>query len=105
MNPAPDTTPTDMHGTLITVGSEIYYPTAKGGAGNGPTIRQGTVTAVEDPTHRGYGYWTCRLRVRPAAAGTTVLLPYPANCLVINGPPSSAALRVEEAALPTTPTG
>jgi hypothetical protein len=65
-----DTTPYDRYGILITVGTEIYFPTAKGGAGNGPAIRRGTVTAIEAESHRGYGYWTRRLRcAKPEPAG------------------------------------
>jgi hypothetical protein len=72
-----------MHGTPITVGTEIYFPTANGGAGNGPAIRRGTVTAIEPESHRGYGYWTRRLKVRQVANGKIAIVPYPANCLVI----------------------
>jgi hypothetical protein len=80
-----------MHGTLITVGTELYFPTAAGGAGNGPAIRRGVVAAIEEPSHRGYGYWTRRLKIRKADDGKIATMPYPANCLVITSPPPAGA--------------
>lgn len=40
------------------------------------------VTAIEPSSPRGYGYWTCRLKVRRTDNDTLATVPYPANCLV-----------------------
>ena len=78
--------PYDCQGKLIKVGDSVLAPFAKGGAGDGAYIFFGTVVAIEEPTHRGYGYWTRKLKLRGKrrfeTRDQTVTHNYPANCLL-----------------------
>jgi hypothetical protein len=71
----------DMNGLDLSIGDRLYYPMAKGGAGNGACIKEGAVEKIEEPTHRGYGYWTRKLKIRDYESNKIVTHNYPANCL------------------------
>jgi hypothetical protein len=74
----------DMDGSLISVGDVILYPIAKGGAGNGACICRGTVVEIaKECTHRGYGYYTRYLKIKPKSGGKVFTHNYPNNCMVV----------------------
>jgi hypothetical protein len=79
---ADESPPKDLNGKTITVGARILYPTAKGGAGNGAMINKGTVEAIGEVKHRGYGYNTHDLKVRSVEDGKLKTVAYPKNCML-----------------------
>jgi hypothetical protein len=75
----------DQRGEKIVVGSKILYPMTKGGAGNAACIKEGKVEGIEQPTHRGYGYWTRKLKIRDNVSKKLITHNYPANCIKMTG--------------------
>jgi hypothetical protein len=80
--PDHDTTPKDLYGFEIQVGYSILFPVKQGGKGNAAVIRYGTVEHIQEPTHRGYGYWTRRIKVRAFDTGKVWTVDYPGNCIL-----------------------
>lgn len=71
----------DQHGTPIDYNDTVMFACAKGGNGNMPIVRQGTVIKIYPPRHHGYGYWTHRLAV--SSDGRAYQVAVPSNCLVV----------------------
>lgn len=74
--------PVDMDGQPITVGCTVLAPWKSGGAGDGACIKRMVVVSIENPEHRGYGYYTRTLKLR-GQDGKKQSHFYPSNCLVI----------------------
>lgn len=74
----------DMDGNSLNVGDTVLYPVAKGGAGNGACICWGIVVEIaKEATHRGYGYYTRALKIRPKKGGKIFTHNYPENCMLV----------------------
>jgi hypothetical protein len=96
--------PRDANGTLLAVGDTVLFPVARGGKGNAPIIRFGRIVKIGEPEHRGYGYQTRTLNIRPQDGESDKLVKYnyPGNCLFANqfgapnAPENVFAVRLDE---------
>lgn len=73
----------DKQGRVMCIGMRVYYPIAKGGAGNGACFKEGEVVKIHEPSHRGYGYWTRKLGIKDKESGKIITHNFPANCMVL----------------------
>lgn len=80
----------DMDGQPVTIGTTLLVPFAKGGAGNAAHMRRMVVVAIHQPEHRGYGYFTRGLTLKPLDGGKNMHHHYANNCLVF-APPAPAS--------------